>query len=377
MDEIKFLQKLLQINSSNPPGNEHQVTEVLIKRAETCQIPYQITKVAENRSNFSIKLTGRSNKRLILCGHMDTVSPGKEEWIYPPYSGKLVGSRLYGRGASDMKSGLAAMYLATEQLFLEQADLTLDVEFLATAGEEVDSCGARKYIENYSMDQVEGLIIGEPTNEKIVIGHKGALWTEIITYGKTAHGSMPGHGVNAIEQMIKVIHIIEKLKLKWRVSKFPLGESSLAITKIDGGIQTNVIPDQCTIHVDIRSVPPQTHTKLLDELQTELIEIQRRDPQFRFKLNPLLDRISLMTNPESKLIQCALDLKQQGIPDCTGVSYYTDGAVLNSQGLIQTLIYGPGDERLAHQPNEWIDIRAYLRTIDFYKQLIMMYSSAV
>lgn len=371
MDQVNFLQSLLQVNSSNPPGNEHWVAEVFKERCKKKGIAYRIDRLSGTRSNFIVEHKGNGPKKLLLCGHMDTVIPGEVEWTYAPYSGEIVGSHMYGRGASDMKSGLAAMYLALEELILEKAELPLTVQFLATAGEEVDSCGAIKYINDNQTEDIEAIVIGEPTNEKIVIGHKGALWLEIVTFGKTAHGSMPDQGINAITQMTKVIDLLDELKLEWKISNHPLGESSLAVTKINGGIQTNVIPDRCSLNVDIRTVPPQSHLGLIKELKEQLIIIQAQDPHFEFELNQILDRSSLITHPETTLIKCALKLKEKTIQDCYGVSYYTDGAVLNPHSRIPTLIYGPGDEKLAHQPNEWVDIDAYTRAISFYKNLIL------
>ncbi|MCA1029859.1 M20 family metallopeptidase [Bacillus timonensis] len=371
MDSIGFLQALIQLNSVNPPGNESRVTELFIQRCNKIGLPYEKMNLSHSRSNFLIHLKGRSSKKLMLCGHMDTVSPGEREWGYPPFSGEVVGNKIYGRGASDMKSGLAAMYLAIESLYLSKKVPPLDVVFLATAGEEVDSCGARHYLEHYSLENVEGIIIGEPTNEKIVVGHKGALWVEITTYGQTAHGSMPSNGVNAIEKMSKVIHLVEQLKLEWKLAAPFLGETSLAVTKIQGGIQTNVIPDKCTIEVDIRSVPPQTHEKLFNELKVQLANLQALDESFQADIKLLLDRSPILTNTASKIIQTAISLKGDGQKGCFGVSYYTDGAVLNPNSYIPTLIYGPGDEKLAHQPNEWVHTDAYLRSIEFYKNLIL------
>ncbi|VEF47171.1 acetylornithine deacetylase or succinyl-diaminopimelate desuccinylase [Bacillus freudenreichii] len=372
MDAVRFLQKLIQIDSSNPPGNEDKVSKMLAERCESAGIPYQITEVEPGRSNFEIRLEGKGSGKLVFCGHMDTVLPGEQPWTYSPFSGEIVGDKLYGRGASDMKSGLAAMYLAVESLFMEGKKLPKEIVFLATAGEEVDSCGARKYLEEQSMENVEALVIGEPTNEKVVVGHKGALWIEIVTLGKTAHGSMPDMGINAIEWMNKVIERLDFLKKKWRISVEPLGESSLAVTKINGGVQTNVIPDRCSMSVDIRTVPPQSHEQLITEIKSNLNELFSTEGSPDFSVNMQLDRPAILTDKSNKLISLALDLRKQD--SLFGVSYYTDAAVLNPDSKVPTLIYGPGDESLAHQPNEFVNIQAYLRSIEFYKELAVAYS---
>jgi succinyl-diaminopimelate desuccinylase len=370
---IPFLQELLRIDSTNPPGNEQRIAQVLASRWERIGLPGKITRLEENRSNFEVRLKGKGEKTLFFCGHMDTVSPGAKPWDYSPFAGEWVENRLYGRGASDMKSGLAAMMLAMEELYLSGATLHGDLVFLATAGEEVDSCGARHFFENVGMSNVDAIVIGEPTNEKVVIGHKGALWLEIVTYGKTAHGSMPEQGINAIDHMSNVIELIQRYKLAWRVEKPPLGRGSMAITEIGGGIQTNVIPDQCYIRVDIRSVPPKSHEQLFLELQQQLSELQNNVPGLQVECRKLLDRSAVLTDVDSPIIQTALKIKGLTDHDCFGISYYTDASVLNSSSSIPTLIYGPGDEKLAHQPNEWVDVGAYLRSIAFYRELAVRF----
>lgn len=371
MDEIKFLQDLLQIDSVNPPGNESRVSKYLAKRCQNIGLPFEIQGLDEKRSNFIIELEGKSDKKLFFCGHMDTVSPGKIKWDYSPFSGEIIGNKIFGRGSSDMKSGLAAMYLALEGIFLEGITPEYNLVLLATAGEEVDSCGARNYLENHDLFDVEAIIIGEPTNGKVAIGHKGALWLEITTYGKTAHGSMPEKGINAIDKMAKVIQMIEQLKLKWAYMDPILGKSSLAVTTIHAGIQTNVIPDSCTITVDIRSVPPLSHHEVYHEIQNRLNQLQQQDTSFSYHIQTKLDRASILTEKKSQIIQKALQLKGQTEQDCFGVPFYTDAAVLNPNSSIPTLIYGPGDEGLAHQPNEWVDIDAYLQSIQFYRNLML------
>lgn len=373
MEEIEFLQTLLRIDSSNPPGNEDAVARALQERAERAGLFVKQTAVAPQRSNVEVRLDGASGPTLFLCGHMDTVTVGEGQWTYPAFSAERVGNRLYGRGAADMKSGLAAMYLALESIREQGITLPGEVVLLATSGEEVDCCGAWTYVQEETMDHVDALVIGEPTNEKVVIGHKGAVWLEITTYGKTAHGSMPKYGVNAIRHMSHIIELIEQYALKWKRSQDVLGASSMAVTKIAGGVQTNVIPDRCSLHVDIRTVPPQQHATLIAELRQRLNDYARQQEGLRISVKPLLDRPALLSEPSESIINTALSIKGQNEEDCYGVSYYTDGSVLNPKSAIPTLIYGPGDEKLAHQPDEWVDIEAYLRAIHFYKELVIRY----
>ncbi|RYG72301.1 M20 family peptidase [Lentibacillus lipolyticus] len=374
-ESIKFLQELIQMDSTNPPGNESQVAKIFAERCKETGLAYNITDIESGRSNFDVSLNGKDKGKIILCGHMDTVLVGEQPWEYAPFSGELVGDKLYGRGASDMKSGLAAMFLAVESIFQEKRALSKEIVFLATAGEEVDSCGARQYLQDEDMRDVEALVIGEPTNEKVSVGHKGALWVEVVTFGKTAHGSMPDEGINAVEWMGRVIQIVESLKLDWKITKHPLGESSVSANKMEGGVQTNVIPDRCTLNIDIRTVAPQSHEELFAELKQRLQDLFSDEDAPAFEMHERLNRPSILTNASSPIITTALGLKEANADAVCGVPYYTDGAVLNPESRIPTLIYGPGNEKLAHQPNEYVDVNAYLRSIDFYKKLILAYAT--
>lgn len=133
---VEFLQSLITIDSTNPPGNEAAVTELFKTRCEQNDVPYEITDLGNNRNNFSVTLTAKDNTedKLLLSGHTDTVKIGAQQWQYGPFAATIDNGKLYGRGTTDMKSGLAALYLALESLYKEGFTPTKNIEFLATAG---------------------------------------------------------------------------------------------------------------------------------------------------------------------------------------------------------------------------------------------------
>ncbi|SDW10071.1 succinyl-diaminopimelate desuccinylase [Marininema mesophilum] len=371
-DAITFLQDLIQTDSVNPPGNEARVAEKIASRLAH-RVSVERVSLTEGRENLLVRL-GKGERTLLFCGHMDTVSLGDPEgWSVPPLAGKIMDNRIYGRGASDMKSGLAAMVLALESLVLEGVEPGGEILLLATAGEEVDSCGARNYYEQGGMEEVDGMVIGEPTGEKVAVGHKGALWLEVTTQGRTAHGSMPGKGINAVSHLLHMAGLLEEMELGWRYEDEILGGESVALTQIQGGIQTNVIPDRARFTADIRTVPPREHGTLVREVEERLHEGRRKYPDLSFQVRILLDRPAILTPPKDPLIRLALELKGDPERKVVGVPYYTDGSVLNADSLVPTLIYGPGEEALAHQPDEWVDIDAYLRSITFYRELALRF----
>lgn len=371
---LDFLKSLINIDSTNPPANEDNVVQVFKKRCESKNIPFDITNLSDQRSNISVTL--KSNQRdagkLLLSGHTDTVKIGAQEWKYDPFKGEIEDGKLYGRGTSDMKSGLAALYLALESLYEEGYELNKDIEFLATAGEEVDSIGAKHYVQSTTMDNIDAIIIAEPTSEKVAIGHKGALWIEVTLTGKTAHGAMPEQGINAVEGMNKVINLVNDLKEEWAEETAALGKSSISANMINGGIQTNVIPDQCVLNVDIRTVTPNIHDNLYNQFNQRLNQLFSDNTSPKVSTQVLLDRATVLTNENAEIIQNALDISNEN--NITGMAYYTDGSVLNPDSNIPTLIYGPGIETLAHQPNEYVEAKAFERSIDFFKNLIKQFA---
>src|SRR5712691_1543006 len=183
---IPFLQQLIRLKSVNPPGNEEIVARFIADYFDYipgCRVT--LAEVDPGRPNVEIVYASRRKAApaLLLTGHLDTVLPGDlANWHHDPFGAELVDGCIYGRGTSDMKSGLAAMLLAIETLAREQADLDCDIVFLGTVGEEVDQRGARAFFERGGMEDVGAIVVGEPTNGDLGPAHKGALFLRLTTY---------------------------------------------------------------------------------------------------------------------------------------------------------------------------------------------------
>ena len=201
-----------------------------------------------------------------------------------------------------MKSGLAALYLALESLIEEKCELKRYRIFSnRRRGSRFNRCGT--LCQNTNMDNVAAIIIAEPTTEKVAIGHKGALWIEVTLTGKTAHGAMPEQGINAVEGINKVIQLINDLKEEWSEETAALGKSSISANMVNGGIQTNVIPDKYVLNVDIRTVTPNIHDKLYKQFNQRLNQLfsDRNAPKVSTKI--LLDRATILTDENTEIIQ--------------------------------------------------------------------------
>src|SRR5688572_24222369 len=205
-DVLELLRGLLRTRSVNPPGDEAAVVGVLAARATAWGFAPRIVDVLPGRPNLIVELPGSSERpAVVLSGHSDTVPPGEAPWEHDPFSGALVDSEVWGRGATDMKAGLATMLAAMAAMQRRGWRPKGDVRLAVTIGEEVDCVGAKHLRDAGGLNAAGWIVIGEPTNLDVVAAHRGALWLEIVGHGKTAHGSAPHLGVNAIDHVVTLL----------------------------------------------------------------------------------------------------------------------------------------------------------------------------
>lgn len=224
---IQFLKEMLSLKSVN--GDEEHVVRLIESFLKDSGIEVDIKSLGSNRANLIARLKGNGSRPcLMFSGHMDTVAPGEMPWDYDPYGAQEADGKIYGRGASDMKGGLAAMVVAMLKLAQTRAPLKGNLILAATAGEESGCLGAQALVAGGVLDGVGAMIIGEPTHENLVVTHKGALWLEVESFGKTAHGSMPEQGSNAIAHMNKAISDLSNYTFKYEENPF-LGGPTLNI----------------------------------------------------------------------------------------------------------------------------------------------------
>lgn len=372
---ITLLQQLIRIDSCNPPGCEEPVAELLATVMDKAGLEVKVMRFDKGRANVLGRLRGKGNAPAILfSGHLDTVPVEKNQWHHDPHAGTIEHPVLHGRGTVDMKGGVAAMVMACSILARTKMKLTGDVLFAGTAGEEVDCIGAQQLL-TQDLGPVAGLVVGEPTSLEVVPAHKGALWLTITTTGKAAHGSMPEQGYNAILSMQRLIE--QLLGYRPTYQKHPLlGPPTLNLGAIQGGVKTNVVADRCVLHVDLRTLPGQDHQVLLQDIQAMIDTQQSEDPSFRASVHTETDRSPVETPPDDRLIQTALQVGQSVLAHSMvpkGMSYFTDASVLAPGLGVPTLIFGPGDERLAHQVDEKIDLRSVQLATNFYVALVQEY----
>lgn len=364
-ETVELLQNLVRIPTVNPPGGEGPAAELIARVGESWGLETELVTVATGRPNVFVRLRGTGGlKTVLLCGHTDVVPPGETPWDHEPFSGELIDGSVWGRGAVDMKGGVAAMLMAMAVVARRGWRPHGDVLFGGTVGEEADCAGAWHLRSSGVLDNVGQIIIGEPTALDVIPAHRGALWLELTAYGKTAHGSMPHLGVNAILQLGEL--------LRWLVEhRFPftphalLAPPTVNVGTIRGGVKTNVVPDRCVATVDLRTVPGQDHGAMVQQVRDIAAEIASTTPGARIEVEVTQDMPPLETPVEDPLIGQTAEAVQRvrGIaPAIRGASYYTDGGVFVGMG-IPTVILGPGDDTMCHQPNERVEVAQVLGAV--------------
>jgi succinyl-diaminopimelate desuccinylase len=315
------------------------------------------------------RLKGFGKKPAVLYnGHLDTVPVGSEKWIYDPFEGVVSEGKIWGRGTADMKGGLVSLIVAAKALAEARVPLQGDLIIAATAGEEADSLGATAVASRSDLGPVQAIVIPEPSYNDVYVAEKGAFWLEITTQGKTAHGSMPEMGRNAVIMMMALIHELEKMTFPYKEHQL-LGGFSQSINTIMGGVKTNVVPDQCVITVDMRTVPGQDHRSILKQVEELIAGLSRVIPDFKASVKVTNDRAPVETSPNEPAVQTFADIVAEVAgerPVPKGVRYYTDAVAFVPVLKAPMIICGPGDAKLAHQPNEHVEISKLVQAARIY-----------
>jgi succinyl-diaminopimelate desuccinylase len=299
---------------------------------------------------------------------MDTVPAGEAPWEFPPFSGTLHDGKIYGRGAADMKSGLAAMAETAAILAQSGVGLSGDLIVAFTYDETHGLRGAKRLVEGGYLEGAGAVLVSEPSTLDVLIAEKGALWLTCQAKGKTAHTSMPELGENAILEMVHFLHRVEE-SLDLSVDPHPLlGKPTFTVGTISGGVTINVIPDRCQATVDIRLLPGMDYEKVLRQISGlggDRVEVE------------LLDwKEPVVTDAQTKIV----DISLQAVEDVTGlprrpkgVAYYTDGSVIANRLQIPMVIIGPADTGETHQPNEHVEVSRLVQAVKTYLLIATRY----
>ena len=371
LDPRVLTRELLRYNTINPPGMERACARHLGELLERAGFRLAYHEFADQRTSL-IATIGGDGTRAPICftGHIDTVPLGAARWSRDAFAGETDGDRIYGRGATDMKSGIAAIVSAALEL-APRLRSTPGVTLVLTAGEEIGCEGARFLANQHLLDRAGAIVVAEPTANYPYIGHKGLAWFEIETLGVTAHGSMPELGENAIVKMAKVIGALDGFRFP--VEAHPvMGEPTMNVGTIHGGLNTNSVPDEARITVDTRTVPGIDHGHLEKSLAALLAP-------HGASVRKIVDCASLYTDPQDEWIAEVFELCTpylEGRPTPKTITFSTDGADLKrGYGGPPAVILGPGEPRLAHQTDEWCSMHRTEQSVEIFQDLMRRWCS--
>jgi succinyl-diaminopimelate desuccinylase len=375
-EALQLLKEVVQIKSVL--GEEKQVADKLEALLKSYDIPCEQVPFSEGRTQLVATLkSSEAGPVLGFSGHMDVVPVGEIPWDEDPFAAVEKDGLLYGRGTCDMKSGLIAAVVAMIRLKTAGSPFKGTVKLLATVGEETSAIGSGQLVDQGYADDLDALVIGEPTNVEIGVAHKGALWPRITTYGKTAHGSMPDQGINAIEHMLLVLNAFkETFDFSQSIDEL-VGASTSSLDIIAGGNGTNVVPDKCTVEIDIRTIKAQNHEELKQQFHEMLDKLRASVPGFKADIEFINDLPSMKTAIDDPFTL----LSQKVVSDVTGqpantfgMTGYTDGSQFGRvKKDFPILILGPGETKYAHQPNEFVKIEDFYRMITINEKIALTF----
>jgi len=366
VDAVELTKQIVRMNTINPPGNEESCARVLGSLLESagCTVAYH--KLGDKRASLVARIGGSGDKApLCLTGHIDTVPLGAARWRKDPFAGETEDGRLYGRGTSDMKCGVAAFVAATVSL-AARLDRSPGLELVITAGEEVGCDGAFDLVRRQgALGRAGAVLVGEPTSNYPYVGHKGAFWLCAKTHGVTAHGSMPERGDNAVYKAARAITALENFRFDNPPHEL-MGQATLNVGTVRGGLNINSVPDEAAIEIDIRSVPTSRHDAIRAALQKQL--------GGEVDLETIIDLEAVYSEPDQAWIQRLFDITQPYLgarPEPKVATYFTDAAALTpAYGNPPTVILGPGEPQMAHQTDEYCVIDRVTSSVSLYEQVI-------
>lgn len=370
--QAKILKDLIQINSVN--GNEIDVAAYLAKLFEQYGFKTEIDAFGDRRANLIVEFGSDSSKRVLgVTGHMDTVAIGnRNNWHHDPFGAETQGDRLYGRGAADMKSGLAAQVIALIELKESGWQPDGKIRFIATAGEEYGTPGANRLEERGIAKDLDALIVGEPTGGNIVYATSGSYNYQVICKGRSAHSSMPERGVNAVSGLARFIELEDRLFDNVPLDQY-LGSVKHSITILKAGDQVNTIPDHAELRGNIRPTRAFDNQKVTQRLN-QAIDYLNQTTDYQLSLNILNDWWPIATDPQNELVKLALTASKnsyQKDPELTIINGATDASVFVKHRLeLPVIVLGADEWSRAHQVDEYTTWSSYFATISAYQTIM-------
>ncbi|HCW9238204.1 TPA: ArgE/DapE family deacylase [Staphylococcus aureus] len=396
-EKIQLLADIVELQTEN--NNEIDVCNYLTDLFDKYDIKSEILKVNEHRANIVAEI-GNGSPILALSGHMDVVDAGNQDnWSYPPFQLTEKDGKLYGRGTTDMKGGLMALVVSLIEL-KEQNELPHGtIRLLATAGEEKEQEGAKLLADKGYLDDVDSLIIAEPTGSGIYYAHKGSMSCKVTATGKAVHSSVPFIGDNAIDTLLEFYNLFKEKysELKQQDTKHELDVAPMfksligkeiseedanyasgltaVCSIINGGKQFNSVPDEASLEFNVRPVPEYDNDFIESFFQNIINDVDSN----KLSLDIPSNHRPVTSDKNSKLITTIKDVASSYVEQdeifVSALVGATDASSFlgDNKDNVDLAIFGPGNPLMAHQIGEYIEKDMYLKYIDIFKEASIQY----
>jgi acetylornithine deacetylase len=348
---------LVQAMGQNPPGEEAATADALCTAAAGLGLDVAETTVEPGRTNVRVTLAGGSGPGLLLLGHTDVVPVG-EGWTMDPFGGVLHDGRIHGRGAADMKGGLAASLAAMAAL--RGVRLTGPVELAALVDEEETGKGIRAYVRSTNR-RFLGCLTAEPTDLQTIIGARGASYVRVVVHGRACHAGNCDDGANAIYGAAAVIGEIERMHRELAERPHPLlGSATWSVGQVGGGTSGSIVPAECVLVADRRLLPGESTETVLDDLRARLAALRLADRGMAVEVSMPMEMPPFQTAADSELVrvtEAALaDAGGPGLP-VAGWTAACDGGFVARDLGVPVVVLGPGSvTEHAHRPDESVAV---------------------
>ncbi|EOB7286830.1 ArgE/DapE family deacylase [Staphylococcus aureus] len=396
-EKIQLLADIVELQTEN--NNEIDVCNYLTDLFDKYDIKSEILKVNEHRANIVAEI-GNGSPILALSGHMDVVDAGNQDnWSYPPFQLTEKDGKLYGRGTTDMKGGLMALVVSLIEL-KEQNELPHGtIRLLATAGEEKEQEGAKLLADKGYLDDVDSLIIAEPTGSGIYYAHKGSMSCKVTATGKAVHSSVPFIGDNAIDTLLEFYNLFKEKysELKQQDTKHELDVAPMfksligkeiseedanyasgltaVCSIINGGKQFNSVPDEASLEFNVRPVPEYDNDFIESFFQNIINDVDSN----KLSLDIPSNHRPVTSDKNSKLITTIKDVASSYVEQdeifVSALVGATDASSFlgDNKDNVDLAIFGPGNPLMAHQIDEYIEKDMYLKYIHIFKEASIQY----
>lgn len=361
---LRLVKELIRINTVNPPGNESGAMRILIPLLQEAGFTVAEYPYGSGRSSIVAHFGRTDIPSLILSGHLDTVPFGAQPWTHGPLDAEVVDGKLYGRGAADMKGGVAVLVASAIDFATKGGEQP--VTLLLTADEEIGCSGVAQLLAEAELPPARGVLVAEPTGNEPCLGHKGVFWLKSYFHGKTAHAAFPELGDNALFKAAEAV-----LKLGSGLDRGEthpvMGDMTLVASRFFSGDNYNSVPDKAEVGLDIRSTVNISNETILDG-------IKKIFAPYKAEIEVLFDLPPIWTDPQSPFVRdvagCCSTVTGKDYPPRIA-TFYTEGGLLGpGLGDAPVIILGPGESGMAHKVDEFVEIDDLIRSIDIYLQIL-------